>query len=69
MEIWDEEGKSVYKQNKDNLNFDSGETKSIIFSWTPTKSGHYTVNVGTYGPHWTPSYTWKVNLATIIVNK
>jgi hypothetical protein len=68
MEIWDAQGKSIYKQNKDNEDFAPGETKMYNFSWTPKKSGQYTVNIGTYGPHWTPIYTWKVNLATLIVN-
>lgn len=68
MEIWDEKGKSVYKQQFYNQDFASGETKSLNFSWTPEKSGTYTVNIGVYGPNWTPSYSWKVNLASLIVN-
>lgn len=68
MEIWDEAGKSVYKQNKANVDYAAGETKTYNFSWTPEKAGKYTVNVGTFGPRWTPEYTWNVNLATIVVN-
>ena len=68
MEIWDDAGKSVYKQNKANVDYAAGETKTYNFSWTPEKAGKYTVNVGTFGPRWTPDYTWKVNLATITVN-
>ena len=68
MEIWDEAGKSVYKQNKANVDYAPGETKTYNFSWTPEKAGKYTVNVGTYGPRWTPDYTWKENLAAIRVN-
>lgn len=68
MEIWDEAGKSVYKQSKADVDYAAGETKKYNFSWTPEKAGKYTVNVGTYGPRWTPNYTWNMNLATITVN-
>lgn len=34
----------------------------------PAKTGKYSVNGGAYGPKWTPSYTWKQNAATIMVN-
>lgn len=68
MEIWDEAGKPVYKQNKANVDYAAGETKTYNFSWTPEKAGKYTVNVGTFGPRWTPDYTWNMNLATIRVN-
>lgn len=68
MEIWDEAGKSVYKQSEANVDYAAGETRKYNFSWTPEKAGKYTVNVGTYGPRWTPNYTWDMNLATIIVD-
>jgi CubicO group peptidase (beta-lactamase class C family) len=68
MEIWDASGETVYKQHKANENFGSGRTNTYEFSWTPTKAGEYTVNVGAYGPKWTPSYAWKVKAATIKVN-
>jgi CubicO group peptidase (beta-lactamase class C family) len=68
MEIWDEAGKPVYKQNKANVDYAAGETKKYEFSWTPEKPGKYTVNVGTFGPRWTPDYTWNINLANIKVN-
>lgn len=68
MEIWDEAGKPVYKQSKANVDYAAGETKKYDFSWTPEKPGKYTVNVGTFGPRWSPNYTWKVNLGTITVN-
>ncbi len=67
MEIWDATGKSVYKQNKQNENFAPGETKTFSFAWSPVKPGRYTVNVGVYGPHWAPNYTWKMNAAIVTV--
>lgn len=67
MEIWDESGKPVNKQNRQNENFAPAETKTFNFSWTPVQPGVYTVNIGVYGPRWTPSYSWNVKLATITV--
>jgi D-alanyl-D-alanine carboxypeptidase len=68
MEIWDEAGHPVYKQDKQNESFGAGQTKIYTFVWTPTKAGTYTINIGAYGPHWTPSYAWQLKAATIIVN-
>lgn len=67
MEIWDAAGKAVYKQHQANEDFAAGQKKTYKFSWTPTKPGEYTVNVGAYGPKWTPSYAWKLRASTIAV--
>lgn len=69
MEIWDAEGKAVYKQNKSDEDFASGETKSYRFHWTPAEAGNYTVNVGVYGPKWKPCYSWSENAARITVEQ
>jgi CubicO group peptidase (beta-lactamase class C family) len=68
MEIWDASGKDVYKEHRARENFAPGETKTYEFSWTPAKAGSYSVNIGAYGPKWTPSYAWQVNAAAITVN-
>jgi hypothetical protein len=68
MEIWDEAGHPVYKQDKQNESFNAGQTNTYTFLWTPTKAGTYLINIGAYGPHWTPSYAWKPKAATITVN-
>jgi CubicO group peptidase (beta-lactamase class C family) len=68
MEIWDEAGHPVYKQDKQNESFDAGQTNSYTFVWTPGKAGRYTINIGAYGPHWSPSYSWQPKAATITVN-
>jgi hypothetical protein len=67
IEIWDAAGKPVYKQHKTNEDFAAGQTRIVNFSWTPTKAGRYTVNVGVYGPNWMPSYAWKLTAAVIKV--
>lgn len=68
MEIFDASGRGVHKQNKTGTDFAEGETKTYNFTWTSTKAGRFTVNVGTYGPRWVPNYAWTENLAVIKVN-
>jgi len=68
MEIWADSGETVYKEHKANESFHAGQSNTYTFSWTPTKAGRYTVNVGAYGPRWTPSYAWKQRAASITVN-
>jgi CubicO group peptidase (beta-lactamase class C family) len=68
MEIWDAFGKTVYTQHQANQSFAAGETKTFTFSWTPTNPGKYSINVGAYGPKWTPSFAWKPGAAAITVN-
>jgi hypothetical protein len=68
MEIWDANGKPVFKQRKADEDFASGETRRYDFSWTPATPGTYTVNVGAYGPGWVASYAWNQKAATITVN-
>lgn len=68
MEIWDEAGHPVYKQDKQKESFGVGQTNNYTFVWTPTKTGTYTINIGAYGPRWTPSYAWKPKAAIITVN-
>ncbi len=67
MEIWDETGKSVYKQYAEGLNFSAAQAKQLNFTWLPQKAGSYTVNIGVYGPRWAFSYAWLTSLATIKV--
>jgi hypothetical protein len=67
IEIRDASGNTIYKEHKADESFDAGQTRVLTFSWTPTKVGAYSVNVGAYGPKWTPSYAWKENAAAITV--
>jgi CubicO group peptidase (beta-lactamase class C family) len=67
LEVWDEANKTVHKQSRTSQNFSAGESKTYEFTWTPAKVGKYTVNLGVYGPKWTPSYSWHQGMATITV--
>jgi CubicO group peptidase (beta-lactamase class C family) len=68
LEIWDESVHAVHKEAKTQQSFAAGESKTYRFEWTPAKQGKYTVNVGVYGPNWTPSYSWNQGMATILVD-
>jgi CubicO group peptidase (beta-lactamase class C family) len=67
LEIWDSTNKTVGKQSRTAENFSKGQSKTYEFTWTPTKAGKYTVNLGIYGPKWNPSYSWSQGMATITV--
>jgi len=67
MEIWDDSGSTVYKQHQAHVDFQPGKENTYKFSWTPTRDGRYSINIGIYGPNWMPSYAWKVNAASITV--
>ena len=67
IEIWDENGKPVFKQQKYNEPFNQSIRKKLSFKWTPEEKGSYTINLGIYGPGWSPSYSWSVGLASIKV--
>ncbi len=66
MEIWNDQNKSVYKQQQYNVNFEKGKTSTMHFTWKPEKPGVYTINIGTYGPHWIP-FSWNEHFRTITV--
>jgi CubicO group peptidase (beta-lactamase class C family) len=68
LEIWDANGKAVFKQHRANEDFQSGQSRDYLFSWLPASAGTYTVNVGAYGPHWVTSYGWAEKAAVIKVN-
>ena len=67
IEIWDENGKPVFKQQKYDENFITSETKTLVFNWTPDKPGIFSINVGVFGPGWAPNLAWRMNLASITV--
>jgi D-alanyl-D-alanine carboxypeptidase len=67
LEIWDEANKAVHKQSRTSQNFSAGESRTYEFTWTPEKPGKYSVNLGVYGPKWTPSYSWNQGMARITV--
>lgn len=68
LEIWDANGKPVFKQRKANEDFRAGESRELEFSWVPQTPGSFTVNVGAYGPRWVASYAWAQKAALIRID-
>ncbi|WP_137862991.1 MULTISPECIES: serine hydrolase [unclassified Sphingomonas] len=68
LEIWDSENKAVYKQTKSGQDFAAGEGRRIDFQWTPAKPGKYWINLGIYGPKFTPNYAWAEHIGALTVN-
>ena len=67
IEIWDTADKSVFKQSRARESFAAGEARTFTFTWTPTKADTYQVNLGIYGPRFTPNYAIKSKAAMIVV--
>jgi len=67
LEIWDEANKPVHKQNISGEDFTAGKSRRIEFVWTPTKPGKYWINLGIYGPKFTPNYAWNEHIGELTV--
>jgi len=67
LEIWDAQNKSVSKQNLTDQDVPGGEAKSFNFVWTPPKAGQYWVNLGIYGPKFSPNYSWREHAGALTV--
>lgn len=67
MEIWDSDNKPVNKQTRSAQDFAAGETRDYDFTWTPAKPGRYWINLGLYGPKFTPNYFWGEHMGAITV--
>ncbi len=61
-------GTLVARESWPNETFTSGQQTQFSFMWTPTATGTYTVELGVFGPKWTPNYVWNSSAATIGVN-
>jgi CubicO group peptidase (beta-lactamase class C family) len=68
LEIWDADNKAVHKHTISRQDFAAGESRRIDFVWTPEKSGRYWINLGIYGPKFTPNYAWSEHIGALTVN-
>lgn len=68
LEIMDATGARVEQQFRADQLFLGGQTRTFIFTWVPLESGSYTVDLGFFGPNWTPGYRFDKGVATITVN-
>jgi hypothetical protein len=67
LEIWDEANKPVHKQNISGEDFAAGKSRRIEFVWTPPTPGKYWINLGIYGPKFTPNYAWNEHIGELTV--
>jgi CubicO group peptidase (beta-lactamase class C family) len=67
MEVKDAVGAKANQQFTMGQKIDSGQSRTYTYSWTPTVSGHYTLDLGAFGPGWTPKYRFESAVATITV--
>jgi CubicO group peptidase (beta-lactamase class C family) len=67
LEIWDAQNKTVNKQNLTGQDIPAGSGKVFDFVWTPTKPGRYWVNLGVYGPKFSPNYSWSEHAGALTV--
>jgi CubicO group peptidase (beta-lactamase class C family) len=68
VEVKDASGAKVNQQFTMGQRIEAGQTRTYIYSWTPTLAGKYTVDIGAFGPRWTPKYRFESDVATITVN-
>lgn len=69
LEIWDAQNKTVNKQNLTGQDIPAGDGKVFDFVWTPTKPGKYWVNLGIYGPKFSPNYSWSEHAGALTVEQ
>lgn len=67
MEIKDSNGAKVNQQFTLGQKIGAGQTRSYRYVWTPTVAGDYTVDVGAFGPRWTPKYRYETKIAAVTV--
>ena len=65
MEVVDAQGNKVNQQVREGQRLTGGETRTFTYRWTPSGPGKYTVNIGLFGPGWTPKYRFETAAATI----
>ena len=65
MEVVDAQGNKVNQQVTEGQRLTGGETRTFTYRWTPSGPGKYTVNVGLFGPGWTPKYRFETAAANI----
>jgi CubicO group peptidase (beta-lactamase class C family) len=66
-EVKDARGSKVHQQFTEGQRFEPGGSRTYKYSWTPKESGHYSVDVGVFGPAWNPKYRFDSAIAKIEV--
>ncbi|HEX8937003.1 MAG TPA: serine hydrolase domain-containing protein [Sphingomicrobium sp.] len=68
LEVTDAKGNKVDQQVTEGQKLANGQTRQYTYRWIPAAAGKYTLNVGLFGPGWTPKYRFDTGLAAVTVN-
>ncbi len=68
MEVKDAKGVKTNQQFTLGQKIEANQTRAYTYSWVPTIPGKYTIDIGVFGPRWTPKYRFDANVAAITVN-
>ncbi len=68
VEIYSSQGVKVWQQYANcNLSLSAGTTCILPWTWAPTATGTFTVQIGVFSTDWTKNYAWNANAGTITV--
>jgi hypothetical protein len=68
MQVFDSSGKSIATQSWSGVNWTTNQTQSWTYNVTaPTTTGTYTVELGIFGPNWSPNYWFNTNAGSFTV--
>lgn len=66
-EVTDAAGKRVHQQFTDGQRFEPRATRTYTYSWTPKELGAYRIDVGVFGPGWSPKYRFDYSVVKVEV--
>jgi len=66
-EVKDARGSKVHQQFTEGQRFEPGATRSYTYTWTPAEAGTYSIDVGLFGPGWSPKHRFDAGVAKIEV--
>jgi CubicO group peptidase (beta-lactamase class C family) len=68
MEVKDSKGAKANQQFTMGQKIAAGQTRTYVYTWTPTVAGKYPLDLGAFGPGWRTKYRFLTDVATITVN-
>lgn len=66
-EIYDSQGNKVYQHFEDHQNINSGDVRHYSFSWTPDRTGNYTLKMGVFTSNWDRTVYWNNSVSRLLV--